>query len=557
MSLTPAVPPAEYRRALSSLRTIADLACLLDISPGQLRRYSYGNGRRYRVVDVPKRRGGTRIISQPADGLKIVQQKLATLLSASYRSRDCVHGFVNGRSIATNAAVHANRRWVLNVDLVDFFPSINFGRVRGRLMARPYALPEKVATVVAQLCCRDNELPQGAPTSPVLSNIVCSGMDAGLQRLASRHGCTYTRYADDLTFSTDSQVFPSELARRVGAAGSSAVPGGALEAALVLEGFRIHSDKVRLQRFDTRQVVTGLVVNEFPNLPRKFVRRVWAMLRAWRVFGYDAAEREFRAQHDNKYRPFGPPRFKAVVKGHIDFIGMVRGGTDPIYEDLLREYASVDAEHRLRPRSRRRRHHIPSYRDAIWVVEWDWGQGTAFELEGHGLVTCSHVLRGTNGAGDLVEVQEVEAWQPRAPDMRISATVVWDEPDRDVAVLKLEQPSGRPLPVGPLGTLELGSEVWAAGYPNQTPGSGLWRAQGPVTRFDHHVGSPRYTVGFTIVTGASGSPVLDRQNRVVGLASMGASSFEEAARRDSMRFGVIPIGLVVNHDFSVSGTKPV
>jgi RNA-directed DNA polymerase len=538
------VLPEEYRRALRSLRTLDDLAALLDISPRALRRYSYGIGRRYHQVEVKKRRGGVRIISQPADGLKIIQQKLAQLLAAAYRRRDAVHGFVTGRSIATNAAAHAGRRWVFNLDLTDFFPSINFGRVRGRLISRPYSLPENLATVVAQICCYNNQLPQGAPTSPVLSNMICSKMDAELERLASRHRCRYTRYADDLTFSTNALEFPLELGSFTGST-AEATPGPALTALIASSGFTIHAEKVRLQRFDTRQVVTGLIVNQFPNVTRPYVRRVRAMLRAWRVFGYDAAESEFRRRHDKRYRPFGPPRFRQVVKGHIDFIGMVRGSVDPIYEELLENYASLEAEFRKRPRHRRSRSHLPTFEDALWVIEWDWGLGTGFELEGYGLVTCAHVLHGVDHNDQEREVSVVQAWQPRADTLKIRAKVEWQDETRDLAVLRLDRPSGRPLKLGPSLKQPTETEVWAAGYPNMTPGTGLWRDSGAITRLEHHIGSPRYMVNFPIVSGASGSPVMDMAGRVIGIASMGAESFEEAARRDSIRFGVIPIDLLV------------
>ena len=503
MSLTPSVPPSEYATAFGVLSSVGELARILAVTPRELRRYTYGAGRIYQRTKIRKRRGGMRRISRPADGLKILQSKMAMLLSAAYQPRACVHGFVPDQSIATNAAAHEARRWVFNVDLKDFFPSINFGRVRGRLMSRPFGLPEDVATVIAQLCCYENELPQGAPTSPVLSNIVSSGMDANLERLSRRYRCTFTRYADDLTFSTDEAYFPASIGRQLTAHGCEAMVGPSLDTLIKSSGFEVNPEKVRLQRYDTRQIVTGLVVNAFPNVPRRRVRRVRAMLRAWRVHGYDAAEAEYRQYYDSKYRPFGEASFRSVVKGHIDFIGMVRGNIDPIYENLLDQYASLDTKYRVRPRSLRQRNHLQRFEDAVWVIEWQWGMGTGFELEGQGLVTCAHVLRGVDSDQNVTTVNRVEAWQPRSPNLKVGARVKWQDESCDIAVLQLDQPSERPLRVGPRAQLPIGHSVWSAGYPNQTDGAGLWRDAGVITRLDHHVQSPRYTVNFPIIEGAS------------------------------------------------------
>ena len=119
------------------------------------------------------------------------------------------------RSILTNATLHKRRRYVLNLDLEDFFPSITFGRIRGFFIKdKHFALQEKVATVIAQIACFNNELPQGSPCSPVLSNLIGHLLDTRLARFARLYKCTYSRYADDITFSTSRKDFPAELVAR-------------------------------------------------------------------------------------------------------------------------------------------------------------------------------------------------------------------------------------------------------------------------------------------------------------------------------------------------------
>src|SRR5262249_40547001 len=174
-------------KPFAGLQTREDVAQLLGASVAKLKFLLYGRpeSQRYIEFTLVKRRGGTRTILAPKNDLKVLQRRLADLLATAYRPREVAYAFVEGRSIADNADRHLRRRHVLNVDLKDFFPSINFGRVRGlfiSLKAAPAA-----ATVLAQICCHRGALPQGAPTSPVVSNMICARMDRQLLSLARKH----------------------------------------------------------------------------------------------------------------------------------------------------------------------------------------------------------------------------------------------------------------------------------------------------------------------------------------------------------------------------------
>lgn len=214
MSLQLAQDPQDLRLRFLALSHPTDIPLLLDVTPATLTYHLYvaRSADKYTTFTVPKKRGGERTILAPISSLKLIQSKLAQVLQAVYEPRAPVHGFSPGRSILTNARLHKRKRWVLNLDLEGFFPSINFGRVRGLFIARPYSLPSNVATVLAQIACFGNQLPQGAPTSPVISNMICSRMDSQLRRLAMDSRCVYSRYADDLTFSTTLSRFPGTLA---------------------------------------------------------------------------------------------------------------------------------------------------------------------------------------------------------------------------------------------------------------------------------------------------------------------------------------------------------
>jgi RNA-directed DNA polymerase len=146
----------------------------------------------------------------------LLQDCLDEIQLANDLKASSAHGFMRERSIITNASGHKKRRFVLNVDLKDFFGTINFGRVRGYFLKdKNFLLNATVATVLAQIAFFWNALPQGTPCSPVISNLIGHVLDIHLVRLASKAGCTYTRYADDLTFSTSKQSFPAAIALQV------------------------------------------------------------------------------------------------------------------------------------------------------------------------------------------------------------------------------------------------------------------------------------------------------------------------------------------------------
>ena len=212
-------------------------------------------------------------------------------------------------------------------------------------MARPYNRSEKVATVLAQICCVDNQLPQGSPTSPIIANMICAKLDSQLQRLAKEHRCFYTRYADDITFSTSLSSFPRALAKvEHNTSGNPLIPGSKLNEIVEKNGFTINPDKVRLQSSDRRQEITGLTVNKLPNVPRKFLNQVRAMLHDWEKNGYGRAqENHFQNWRKGYSSPYSSPTsFAAIVRGKIEYIGMIRGTQNRTYRKLLKKLSELD-----------------------------------------------------------------------------------------------------------------------------------------------------------------------------------------------------------------------
>ncbi|MCU8085437.1 retron Ec67 family RNA-directed DNA polymerase/endonuclease [Shewanella sp. SM23] len=263
---------------LQGCTTRSDLAYLLNYRPSHFAYLLYKTTpeQKYSQFNIAKKSGGERVINAPTEKLKQLQRNLSDLLldciddinKSKSKKSTLAHGFVRDKSIITNAEMHKNKNNVLNIDLEDFFGSFNFGRVSGFFIRnRNFLLNEVVATTIAQICCHNDELPQGSPCSPVITNLIAHSLDIRLASLAKKYSCTYTRYADDITFSTRKNSFPVEImAQDEG----EYIPGRRLIGEIVRSGFRLNHNKTRIQFKDSRQDVTGLIVNNKIGIKREY-----------------------------------------------------------------------------------------------------------------------------------------------------------------------------------------------------------------------------------------------------------------------------------------------
>lgn len=278
-----------HLKDLKNARTLQDVAIILGFKPKSLAYilYKKPDVAKYKTFEIEKSSGGTRTIKAPYPELKLLQLRLSILLqncideiNNSRRINSAIsHGFRRKHSIITNAVEHRNRRFVFNTDLNDFFGTINFGRVRGFFITnRNFILNPTVATILAQIACHNNSLPQGSPSSPVISNLIGHILDIRLAKLAMSCGCTYSRYVDDLTFSTNTPNFPIKIATLDGGEKPKWVVGEKLEKIINKAGFQINCSKTRMQFDGSRQVVTGLVVNKKVNPTSEYSRTARAMV---------------------------------------------------------------------------------------------------------------------------------------------------------------------------------------------------------------------------------------------------------------------------------------
>ena len=334
-------PIADVADLFLKMSNIDDLAKVLEVPKTNLVYIAYRKGlaSQYKVFQVRKKSGGFREICMPLGGLRVIQQKLKKIFDHIDNKPLCSHAYHKGKSYLTNARAHRKQQYIFNMDLEDFFGTIHFGRVRGAFVAA-YKLPIEVATFLAQICCFEGKLPQGAPTSPFISNIVAFNLDKAMVKLAKRYRLNYTRYADDLTFSYWMKNFPSSMAYFIDGdqfKGSAKV-GAILEQEIERQGFVINHKKTRLQFKYYQQAVTGVVVNQFANVRRKKIIEVRRLIHLWNKFGLVRAE-EFRFEKKE-----GGRYFKAVLFGNLGYIRDVRGGSDVILRTMCRKIVALTTD---------------------------------------------------------------------------------------------------------------------------------------------------------------------------------------------------------------------
>src|SRR5690348_9146926 len=512
-----------------NLRTFGGVAILLDVNPRTLA-FHISRNNSYKTFSLGKRGGGSRRISSPISGLRLIQRKLNQVLRAVYGGRSPVHGFVRGRSIVTNASRHLGREMVLNFDLEDFFPSIHFGRVKGLFEGKPYLMSPTVALALARICCYRGVLPIGAPTSPIVANMVCAQMDSQLKRIAIECGSTYTRYADDVTFSIKRGRFPPPIVYRDPASRKWVIVD-AIGKVVTGNGFKINPAKTRVLSRGYRREVTGLVVSDRVNVKRNYVRQVRAAVHSCERWGIDAAARYFNERYDRKQRQGNPPDFMRVLRGKIEFIGAVRGRDDDIYLRLMDKFK------RLHPRTYMKPVIVSAHASpavlarAVWVLEDEESgyQGTAFAADKLGMLTAAHVLAsGTRAACPALSVGDVAVREERKDD------------HVDVARLSIECTIPVRLKIGRSDNVSIGDPVKLLGYPLHRAGGSVNFEEGRVTNFSQWHNVPHLIVSCSVIRGNSGGPVLNAKNEVIGIAVKGQGTPKRFDNDDELS-RVVPI----------------
>lgn len=343
--------------SLKNCRTPTDLAKLLGYKLNTLTYIIYGQSdqNKYNRFDIPKSSGGVRVISAPEPKLKDLQKRLAKLLMHcldeidNYEKVPAVsQAFRLGRTIKTNASKHKRQTHVLNFDLEDFFSSINFGRIQGFFIKNKYFLtPPKVANLLAQICVHKGSLPQGAPTSPVMSNLIARPLDRKLLLLSKKSDCIYSRYADDITISTSKGKLPEKIVKY--SQPDREELSNAIENIIKKSGFSINAQKTRLSTKYSRQEVTGLTVNRKVNVRNEYYRISRAQVDSLIKRGHFESEKPYK-EHNTLAQLEGKLAHIYYIKWPYDWSWLAsRDSSNKVMKDFM---FSKELE---------RKHKIPNY----------------------------------------------------------------------------------------------------------------------------------------------------------------------------------------------------
>ena len=525
------------------IKNIDDICKSLDISQKQLKYILYKRKNNYKSFKVNKKNGSYRIIKAPYEDLKYIQRKLLELLYEMYDFKECQHGFVKNKSIVTNANMHIKAKHVLNIDLENFFDTINFGRVRGLFLAEPFFFNNEVATILAQIVCDDNKLPQGAPTSPAIANMICHILDNNLSKYCSKYGCIYTRYADDITISSTAYKFPKQICQKKDS--NTIVLGSKITKIIEKEaGFIINPSKIRFSPKMQRQEVTGLVINEKVNVKRIYTKNLRALLHNCKKNGIlIEAKKYFPKITDDNFALF---KFKEVIRGKLNFLKMVRGNSDYLFLKYAKEYNDLFEEDFFDVDS------IKEIRDyieeRIGVIQSDdeLSQGTLQFVQGYGAITSTHVyinkdvmaeeqyLEARNGNYPFpIKFEDISIFRYSTKNDRKEKTVPFpkikkENVDLDTMNINLKQDKYFNYNLNK-DELKIGKKVIIAGYSdfidfNRT-GVVIQNAE-IISEKEIH-GIKAKCINKSIYHGMSGGPVLNENKEVIGIIYFGTNGKNE------------------------------
>lgn len=523
----------------SKIYNMNDLAKFLGIQYEDLHKVLFSRDN-YIEYEIPKKHGGTRKISAPKKILKRIQGVLKIKLESVYIPKNCVNGFVTNKSIYTNAYRHEASEYLLNIDLSDFFPSINFNRIKSLLQNPPFNANSNTSIMLANLLTNSNGLPQGASTSPILSNMICRRMDNRLFKYCEKYNGIYTRYADDISLSwncvNNIGYFYDE---------KNKVLNKILTLIIEEEGFEINHKKTYYSSKNGHKEVTGVIVNKYVNVPKDYFYRLRSIINDVYKNGFDIAYRHHCEKMKIKYEPEGTNQFVRKLMGMMSYYKMI------VNNEVFSRKRYIKIAEKLNEKLRYNfcviNYDISSLKnDAVFIFSKktssdEFGYGTIFRYKKY-LITCKHCLmsdvefeefRSKNSEEVSNYLSIYEYYYSKNEIEKKQLNKVYISSKYDLAIFYDDDYAGKVSFNTIKCDTEVGDEILVMGFPDYKWLDECSLLSGKITGqrviASGGVGSEKndyYTTDASIITGNSGGPVINNEGIVLGMATWGVDSHD-------------------------------
>lgn len=516
---------------LSKLNDIYELAAELGLDAlKQIQYYAYGRPipSSYRSFKLTKRKGGLREINAPNSPLAYIQRKImkAIVEATDHLPSHYVYSFKKNCSAKMGVARHVSKAVIIKFDIKDFFGTIHFGRVRGMFKSFPFHNSDQVATTLAQLCCLDKHLPQGAPTSPIISNIVCRKMDRELAKFAKNYGFAYTRYADDMTFSSHSKSRVRAFVE-YDEATSTYKASDQIAAIITGNGFTLNHSKTSIRFKHDKQMVTGILCNEKINVDRKYVRRIRTLLHLWSHYDEGTALEAY-----NKWKVNGSVgNIQAALRGMILYIRHIKGESDPVFLRLASKFNnSCGKRYKITAPFALLGENSVTMQNAVFVIqshhptlgkavvkdemsedeEHDclfYKTGTGFFLRDIGFVTSFHNLK---------EIAKVFPCNNTNLEFGLEDVIAYNK-KLDIAVLSPSSVFSNEWLNYTATPPKVGDNIRYYGFPSYQTGDDIFIGTGTINQKKKFDEQELWSISGQVIKGHSGGPVTNLKGEVLGL----------------------------------------
>lgn len=527
-----------HQNNLFTCKTNRELADYLHVELQNLTYLAYKQpSARYVVFKVPKKKSGSyRTIEAPRADLKRIQRSIADELQLLYYAPKSTYGFVKDKNAPMGAFWHTKKRTILSLDLKDFFHSISSSRVHGIFM-NVCRCTYEVANTLTNLTCFEGKLPQGAPSSPILSNMICYSMDRALMNYATRHRLVYTRYADDLVFSTTSNYL-SRYFYDYSKTGIDAINSNIRYIIEDINSFIINERKIHIRSSGTRQLVTGIIVNEKCNFTRSTYRSLRVLFHNIRVKGYEYALDSYLNRFpeyqdtllDNGDSNTEDKLFRHI-RGRLTYLTMIasvnRKPSTPLiklwtmYHELtMQEVPMINLDYYVfRTLSESSAQPVSKCSETYQV------NGTAIYINGY-YVTCRHciteAIKPNPGAINSVSISKPEKLDGRSRQFCDEEIDIQYDYDIAWCMAKDNRENGCKITLNYTDYPQMGDEVIAVGYPGDHNTPQFVRTSVTSIQGDYsEIGVDR-----AFIHGMSGGAVFNQKHELIGVLHKGGKPNE-------------------------------